>query len=59
MIFVFMDTMGNSDGKLQLDEWVSGMAALGSTDEALEKECKDMLQVLAGGRQESGWRETA
>ena len=50
MLFDYMDTMGNSDGKLQLEEWLSGMASLDSTDEVLEKECRDMLQVLKGAQ---------
>ena len=48
MMYSFLDS--NGDGKLTLEEWTSGLDAMGSTDESFEKEMKDVLQVLQGAK---------
>lgn len=48
MMMSFMDA--NNDGVLSLDEWMQGIEQLGASDEALEKEMKDVLQVVEGAK---------
>lgn len=57
MMYNFLDA--NGDGKLSYEEWVTGMESVGFTDDAFEKEMKDVLQVLEGAKMavaESGLR---
>ena len=46
MLFHMMDGQKKSDGKLQLDEFVAGMAAMGADDASFKKEMEGMLAEL-------------
>ena len=47
LLFHFFDQ--NADGKLTYDEWVVGINQIAPDDASLERELKDILQVLEGG----------
>ena len=52
---------GPGDGALTMEEWTRGIAATGRSDELIEKEMKDALQVIEGAkmaraaRLQEGW----
>ena len=47
MLFHMLDSQKKSDGKLELDEFIKGMALLGSDDATFKKEMEDVLAHLA------------
>ena len=47
LLFHFFDQ--NADGKLTYDEWVVGINQIAPDDASLERELKDILQVLEDG----------
>jgi len=57
MVFSYLDNMGNADGMLSSDEWVSGMSTMGEEldDEAFEAEVAKWVRLLTVN-QRAIWR---
>ena len=59
MIFHFLDSQVDSDSRITLEEWVTGMSLLHGTEEAFEAALKSMEQALGAIDAEIGRSEAA